>query len=247
MAENKAPDMNDEELMVLMTEYEVHRQIIDSNSKTAEIGRKKRLAWKAIAESVNAISSIHRSEDQIKIKIKNIKSKAKTKSLEVRKSVSGTGGGPPMKRLSVAEERMCTLYEHTAGWNGVPGGRIAAKIKPNSSDATLITASTTDAEEPDASSSSMTAVGQAATTQSNKISTIESRASQLITTESNRSQTGLNDIRKLQVRALETQIEANLALISTCNAIKNTLIPALMAANGVDASVLRDLEQSFDA
>ena len=144
---------------------------------------------------MNAISPIHRNEDQIKIKIKNIKSKAKAKSLQVKKRVTGTGGGPPMKRLSVAEERMCTLYEHTAGWSGVPGGRIAAVIKPKSSDAMLTTASTTactNAEETDASSSSMTAVSQAAavdqeaTMQPKKISTIE--PSQLITS----SQLNLN-------------------------------------------------------
>ena len=46
MTENKAADMNEEELMVLMTEYEIHREIIDSNSKTAEIGRKKGLHGK---------------------------------------------------------------------------------------------------------------------------------------------------------------------------------------------------------
>ena len=74
MTENKAPDMNEGELVRIDRMRFIEKQS-RTTSRPPRLEEKKRLVRKAIAESVNDISSTHRSEDQIKIKIKKIKEK----------------------------------------------------------------------------------------------------------------------------------------------------------------------------
>ena len=120
--------MTEEELQILMDEYEQRRAVIDSDEKTADFGKKKNEAWEKITEAVNACSNHRRTVTQVKTKMKNLKTRAKSR-FSVTKRLSGqTGGGPPPKQLSAMDERLAAMYANSAGWSGVPGGAESAAI-----------------------------------------------------------------------------------------------------------------------
>ena len=221
-SEEKAPDMNEDELMTLVNEYERRKAIIDCETKTADFAKKRTQAWQEITEAVNACSTFKRTSAQMKIKMKNLKTKAKSRFTSAKRQSSGTGGGPPPKRLSLVEEKLVSMYQNSAAWVGVPGGQESSEIAP-------YVESTLD---------DSTANEQLL---NDDLSGPPRRAATTVPPTRKGTEVSVKDIRQLQFRALETQIRANEAVIATCENINNILIPNLVAKIGINPNFLKDL------
>lgn len=217
--EGKAPEMTGEEISVLMDEFISKKDILDSDDKSLDSSRKKQAAWEAITTKVNACSVHQRSVTQIQVKIKNIKSKAKSLFAQNRKAQRGTGGGPPAKKCSAAEQKMMDLYADTAAWRGVPGGKEASEI-PKIKSAEPSTSAGVDGATPkhsEENSANKTVASPWRGRNPAKRSTFAS------------TDMKLSKVRRLQIEALQTEIQANQEIISTCQMIKD-VIPAVLTA-----------------
>lgn len=212
--EGKAPEMTEEELQVLIEEYERRRAVIDSDEKTVDFAKKKNQAWEKITEAVNACSNHKRTITQVKTKIKNLKTRAKSRYVATKRLSGQTGGGPPPKQLSAVEERLAAMYENSAGWSGVPGGAESSAIPSLEL-------------EPRASSSQEES--------SFNFDRLSAPVTEAI------DEPSVKKLRKLQMRALETQIAANEAVVKTCDNINNVLIPHILCKLGGAPDMLNDL------
>lgn len=108
----KAPDMSEKEVQVLIQEFEKRKTVIDSEEKTMDFAKKRDRAWEEITEAVNARSDFSRSTAQVKTKLKNLKTRAIARYQTAKRHSGQTGGGPPAKQLSFAEEKLVALYSH---------------------------------------------------------------------------------------------------------------------------------------
>ena len=202
----KAPDMSEEEVQVLIQEFERRKAVIDSEEKTVDFAKKRDRAWEEITEAVNACSDFRRSTAQVKTKLKNLKTRAKTRFQAAKRHSGHTGGGPPAKQLSFAEEKLVAMYSHSAGWSGIPGGAESSVIPPY--EETMATGETPESAE---------IAGASADTEGLRPS---SPVPEMSDTRTPRGQdTSVRNIRQLQVRALETQIRANESIVATCQSI----------------------------
>lgn len=224
MAQPKAPDMTEEEILTLIHEYGCRKDVIESEDKSADFGRRRNRAWEEVKQAVNACGAYKRTTEQIKIKLKNFKTKTKAKHLSNKRLSNKTGGGPAPKPLTTAEEKLVALLENTAGWKGVPGGAPSSSISPFSSPSRI-------------------ASGDAALAQVNASETDElRRPPNDDDADSDQQDTSLRRIRKLQIRALETQIKANESVTATCSNINNILIPNILANFGCHPDILKTLK-----
>lgn len=220
----KAPEMTEEESTVLINEYEARKNILDSDVRTAESGRKKTKAWQEIADAVNAISSYKRTVAQIRIKLKNLKSKAKSNYMSLKRQVNQTGGGPPPKQMSQAEDKLVSMYQGSVSWEGIPGGCSSSII-------------------PRVDNTNDNAPEQAMTDSASASSNVMDQNANGKRSVNSCDDLSVRRIRRLQITALETQIEANNAIVATCTRINNELIPTLLSAFGFSNSndVLKDI------
>lgn len=214
--EGKAPEMMNEELQILMDEYERRRAIIDSDEKTVDFARKKNHAWEKITEAVNACSNHKRTIAQVKTKMKNLKTRAKSRYVATKRLSGKTGGGPPPKQLSAVEERLAAMYENSAGWSGVPGGAESSAIP------------------------SLELEPATSLSQSESNVNFEKRSTPATETINN-GEPSVKKLRNLQMRALETQIAANEAVVRTCTNINNVVIPHILGKLCGAPDMLNDL------
>lgn len=232
-AEDKAPDMTDDELMTLVNEYENRKTIIDCEVKTVDFGKKRNKAWEEITEAVNACSTYKRTPAQIKIKMKNLKTRAKSRFTSAKRMSGQTGGGPPPKQLSRVEEKLVAMYKNSAAWVGVPGGQESSEIPPyvESTPSNFSAASTCTSEGEQPPGPSTTPSAKTPTSPSTPTARAAKRD----------HEPSVKQIRLLQVRALQMQIKASESVIATCDNINNILIPNLAAKTGVSPGFLKDL------
>lgn len=222
----KSPEMTDEEIAILIHEFEIRKPILDCDIRTCDTNRKKGQAWQEIKAKVDAISICSRSVKQLKIKLKNIKSRAKNKHSTIKRSSQANGGGPASKlALTEAEQRICSLYQNSSSWRGIPGGQSSASINnDNIQGGSLPTWPISTGDEEDSDDK-----------ENEEEATVETSPFTPTRREPFRSR-----LQKLQIEALETQIEANRETISTMKEIRNSLIPALLGKSDWIHSIFKD-------
>lgn len=212
MATVKSTDMSGEEIAVLLTEFELQKWIIDCEQRTCDTNKKKIAAWESIANKVNAVSVHPRTVAQLKIKLKNVKSKAKAKHAAIKKSSNVTGGGPPPKlSMTDAEEKVAAMYRQSSSWAGIPGGATSSPV-----------------------------INSAPPTWPNDVSNSENTLDDVVEALpfSPPPAKKRKTLIELQMEALETQIEANNETIRTMREVRACL--PILLGNGKITKTLFD-------
>lgn len=235
----KCPEMSDRQIEIMLAMYEENRLLFDSASRTCGSNAKREKKWQEIVEAVNAISpDYQRSVMQIKAKMKNIKMTAKEKTAQMMRSQKKTGGGPPSKiHLTMHEEKVASFYQNSEGWCGIDG-YVECRVKkdncvkvPASSSLHSKSLFCDDAENIPPKASNLICSNSnflqdtlscSYEKQDNckltKNVTIE-KDRKLIKNANDNSVT-VDEIRQLQKEALVTQIQANKAIVETCNVVR---------------------------
>ena len=225
----KTPEMTPEETRVLIEEFQARKDIIDDDDKSLAADKKRNEAWGPITERVNACSAQQRTRSQIQVRMKNLKSRAKALHQQRKRHAEGTGGGPPLKKASLAEEKLIELYSSSVSWSDVPGGPTGAHI-PNYEAArsaeTSLGNSIASTSQNDRSNEPASKTEDTARTGG------ETKKGSLIRPKMKDAANVISRVRRLQIEALETQIESNREIISTCRMVKQELIPFLTNLKG---------------
>lgn len=110
-------------------------EILDASLRDVDTNRKKKAAWKAIHAYVNSINpNANRSLDEVKMKWKNLKKKAKHSFDALKRSTKPTGGGPSEEPLDSTMNAILDVYGTSPSFAGIPGGLEAGTGKEYSGD-----------------------------------------------------------------------------------------------------------------
>lgn len=112
---------------ILIKAFEERIGVLKAVCKSAEVNKKKVLAWQEITDIVNANDGkTSRTIDQVKTRYKNIYNSTKKKLGNLKKSASKTGGGSAGAKLSTAENKVLELFSETPTFTGIAGSRESA-------------------------------------------------------------------------------------------------------------------------
>ena len=100
----RCDNFSSEEIEVLVKEVVARKGVIQEPLSATVTWQKKQSAWQGITEAVNIVSSSMRSLEEVKIKLNNLKSKAKKNYLQRKKAMNMTGGGEEPPKLPLWEE-----------------------------------------------------------------------------------------------------------------------------------------------
>ncbi|XP_063410794.1 uncharacterized protein LOC134693809 [Mytilus trossulus] len=92
-----------------------------SQGTSSVTSEKKKLIWEHITERVNSLGVCPRSTKEIKNKWSNLHQEAKKAYSEKARDHQRTGGGPPPKPLTEAQERIVDIYKDCPSFTGLQG------------------------------------------------------------------------------------------------------------------------------
>lgn len=111
-----------EENLFLADKYEEFKGFIDAKHKDADTNKKKKQAWESIVTQHSArFPQVERSLEDLKARLSKLKSEAKERLHEAKKSKKITGGGNPPKEPTPAEQKILDMCEDTPGFKGLTG------------------------------------------------------------------------------------------------------------------------------
>jgi hypothetical protein len=103
----KSPNFTPEELAVLVDLYQKHHATLQGQFEGTSGAQRKKKIWASILESVVAVSGHTRTLDQIKKKVKNLKSATKLVASDNKRAKVKTGGGSDEETpLNELEEKL---------------------------------------------------------------------------------------------------------------------------------------------
>lgn len=113
-----------EEEVAIAEFHEEHKHLLDGTCNKPEAQQRRRQLWSDLAKKLNALNpSANRTWDEVKKKWQNLKSKAKVKHTEEKRSLLATGGGPSSSvKFTAAEEVVISNLGTTPQFSGIPGG-----------------------------------------------------------------------------------------------------------------------------
>ncbi|XP_061167430.1 uncharacterized protein LOC133203627 [Saccostrea echinata] len=112
-----------------LTEISVLTDFVEKNEETLKAKQcnqitnsKKNAMWAEVTAMINAIGVQKRTVEQVKFKWGNLQQGAKKSFSEARKQSKLTGGGPPPKPLTAAEEKIIEMMKDRPNFSGIVGG-----------------------------------------------------------------------------------------------------------------------------
>ncbi|XP_028407876.1 nuclear apoptosis-inducing factor 1-like [Dendronephthya gigantea] len=109
------------EIDTLTSRVQENLGLIQSKLTNAVTNQKKNKIWENITKEINAIGVANRTTSEIKEKWKNLTSSAKKTFADVNRQMRKTGGGPPPKEPTAAQERIIKIFEDTPLFTGLSG------------------------------------------------------------------------------------------------------------------------------
>lgn len=101
MSSVRTPAFTKAEEAIIKDGYVEFKDTIDAPFSATITKFSKDLAWSKITERVNGTGIYNRTHKQVIKKFKNLKNDLKSKMANERRSASTTGGGPPLKEVSI--------------------------------------------------------------------------------------------------------------------------------------------------
>ena len=92
-----------------------------SHGTSSVTSDKKRLFWEHITERVNSLGVCPRSTKEIKTKWSNLHQEVKNAYTKKARNHQKTGGGPPPKPFSEAQEKNVDIYKDCPSFTGLQG------------------------------------------------------------------------------------------------------------------------------
>ena len=123
----RRPNFSADEISVLTESVAIHTKALFSKNNTVHGNAIRESAWLEVAAAVSAVGS-GRSVEEVKKKWTCLKSDTKQKAVELKKSLSKTGGGPNDESpLSASEERIVAVIGSNC-IDGIDGGVDTSSI-----------------------------------------------------------------------------------------------------------------------
>ena len=108
---NRKTNFTADEIRIILEEYEASQSTIEGKFSPSVTNAAKQALWEDITSKVNALGVAHRTPKDIEVKMKNLKSDAKITHNEYKRHINGTGGGPPAKPPTEAQNKVISLFE----------------------------------------------------------------------------------------------------------------------------------------
>uniref|UniRef100_A0A8W8LDV1 Myb/SANT-like DNA-binding domain-containing protein n=1 Tax=Magallana gigas TaxID=29159 RepID=A0A8W8LDV1_MAGGI len=110
------------EITILTDFVEKNEEVLKAKQSNIITNAKKHSKWTEVTDLVNAVGVQRRSVEQVKFKWGNLQQGAKKTFTEARKHARKTGGGPPLKPPTAAEEKIIDLMKDRPNFSGIAGG-----------------------------------------------------------------------------------------------------------------------------
>nr|XP_034321742.1 uncharacterized protein LOC117688116 [Crassostrea gigas] len=110
------------EITILTDFVEKNEEVLKAKQSNIITNAKKNSKWAEVTDLVNAVGVQRRSVEQVKFKWGNLQQGAKKTFTEARKHARKTGGGPPLKPPTAAEEKIIDLMKDRPNFSGIAGG-----------------------------------------------------------------------------------------------------------------------------
>ncbi|XP_065942363.1 myb/SANT-like DNA-binding domain-containing protein 4 [Magallana gigas] len=110
------------EITILTDFVEKNEEVLKAKQNNLITNAKKNSKWAEVTDLVNAVGVQRRSVEQVKFKCGNLQQGAKKTFTEARKHARKTGGGPPLKPPTAAEEKLIDLMKDRPNFSGIAGG-----------------------------------------------------------------------------------------------------------------------------